>query len=228
MPTLAGAGVQEYRLAAGIALPDIRPAVGASSVVAAIHGHAWRDMINPAQTSFGISVALCAASRLSEQSAGERSFRSVKTVLGWRHGQHRRMKSAMDHEIGPMPEPTRSARDFALNALSQRVVQLFDGRADDGFGAREPGEDPGEFEVMIAQQKQSATPVDQIEHDAQRPGAVGAVIGQVAKLHHEPVGRSRVGEGRGIAMDITHHTNGGAGRRRGWIHASSGFKRKTW
>ena len=45
----------------------------------------------------------------------------------------------------------------------------------------------------------------------ERRRAVGSVIRQIAKLHHEPVGRRRIGERVGVTMDITHHANGGAG-----------------
>ena len=67
----------------------------------------------------------------------------------------------------------------------------------------------------------AAAAVDQVEHDAQRRGAVGAIIRQVAKLHHETVGRGGIGESGGVAVNITHHANGGAEGKRGWDHAAT-------
>ena len=60
----------------------------------------------------------------------------------------------------------------------------------------------------LPKQEQAAAFVDQAEHDAQRAGVVGAVVGEVAKLHHEAVGGGGVAERNGVAMHVAHHPDG--------------------
>ena len=121
----------------------------------------------------------------------------------------------MDQKIGAAQQPAGRAGDLDLHPFAQCVVELIDRGADHRLHAGVAGQHPGELEIVVAQQEQATAAVDQIEHDAQRCGAVGAIIRQVAKLHHEPVGRRGVGERGGVTMDITHHANGGVGRKRG-------------
>ena len=70
------------------------------------------------------------------------------------------------------------------------------------------GEEARQLQVVVAQQEQAAAFIDQAEHDAQRAGIVGAVVGEVAKLHDEAVGGGGVAEGGGVAMHVAHHPDG--------------------
>ena len=83
------------------------------------------------------------------------------------------------------------------------------------------GEKARQLQVVVAQQEQAAAFVDQAEHDAQCAGVVGSVVGEVAKLHHEAVGGGGIGERGGIAVHITHHTDGGVLRDGSDSHAAT-------
>ena len=65
--------------------------------------------------------------------------------------------------------------------------------------------------VVVAEQEQPAPGVDQPEHQLQRAVAVRSVVGKVAKLHDEAIGRGGVGEGDRIAVHVAHHADAGAG-----------------
>ncbi len=84
-------------------------------------------------------------------------------------------------------------------SLGQRLRQR---RIDpDGLAAQRTPE----LAVVVAQQEDATAFLHQAQRHLQRAGAVGAAIGQVAKLHHEAVGVGGEGEGAGIAMHIPDH-----------------------
>ena len=95
------------------------------------------------------------------------------------------------------------------HALAQLGIELRQGRVQGRLVAhRMAGEEARQLELVIAEQEQTAAFIDQAEHDAQRPGVVRPVVGEVAKLHHEAVGGGGVAECDGIAVHVAHHADG--------------------
>ena len=94
-----------------------------------------------------------------------------------------------------------------------------EGRVKCGFIAHGmAGEEAGQLQVVVAQQKQAAAFVDQAEHDAQHPGVVRAIIGEVAELDDEAVGGGGIRESGCVAVHVTHHSNGCVPRKRSDSH----------
>ena len=75
-----------------------------------------------------------------------------------------------------------------------------------------PQQRAAELAVVVAEQEQAATFVEQPERQAQRADAVGAVVGEVAELDHEAVGLDRMREGADIAVHVAHDAQRRVGR----------------
>jgi len=57
----------------------------------------------------------------------------------------------VNEKIGAPQQPARCAGDFGLDTVAQIVVELLDRGADDRLHACAACEDPGEFEIVVAQ-----------------------------------------------------------------------------
>ena len=108
---------------------------------------------------------------------------------------------------------------FQDDPIAKLRIHLVDGglqhRLDpDGMA----GQGARQFQVVVAQQEQAPLAVDQVEHDAQGAGAVRPMVGQVAELNDEAVGRGGVGEGGGLAVHVADDPDPGVGGDEGCGH----------
>ena len=164
---------------------------------------------DPAQAAFRIAVHLHPPGRLAIQRPGEHA---LHMTLGRRrrfHVDHLGMKAAMHEQLHAAAicalYPGRCPRQLGRSPFAQLGVEL---RQRAGQWAVHPhiaaGQGACQLQVVVAHDEHAATLIDERKHQPQRPGAVRAVIDQVAELQHEQVGFGSGGEGAGISVHVTH------------------------
>ena len=115
----------------------------------------------------------------------------------------------MDEQPMPAAHPERRALNLGQKARAEGRVELPHRRRQLRVHPHILSEQkPGELEIVVAEQEEPLAAIDQVEHDPQRGRAVGAVIHEVAKLDQEPIRIGRVGEGAGVAMNVSHNPQG--------------------
>src|SRR5690348_1210764 len=119
MASLAGAGIEENRGAAGAALTDVWTTIRAATIVAAIDRDAGGDAIDPAQAALWIAVGLHTSGGFAIQCAGQCAVGTLEGVLGSGLLQHRGVEAAVDEKFAIAAQPGGGGGDLGDNALAQ-------------------------------------------------------------------------------------------------------------
>ena len=122
------------------------------------------------------------------------------------------LRHAYDHVAETVLHLAQRARPQLVVKLAERVLQL---RPHRHPLARQR---PAQLAVVVAQQPQAAAGVDQLEHQAQRAGAVRAAVDQVSELHQVAVRGRGVAERAQVAVHVADHPQRGVR----WDHAAAG------
>ena len=208
MTALPRSGVQKHRRPAHHAMPYVRTAVLTAAIVTAVNRQAGRNTVDPAQTALRVAVRLDPAGRFAIKRPRHRAVRTRQSMLRGGLLQHLGMKPAMHEQRRSEPQPGRRLSNQAQRLRLEGIVHLLDRglhhRLDPNMLA---GQHARQFQVVIAEEKQPALAFNQIEHHAQRGGAVRAVIRQIPELHDEAVGGDGVCEAGGIAVHIANDSD---------------------